>query len=222
MFLLAEQTSANAHSPQLNAKLTCSNIYPHLFDSPQKQIYWVQKHFSQRALYAKNKFDVDRLNEFFANSKNSQLLACESQPIPGGDKYAFYRAKVTSTALLETFPCTVLKLKVGMPIRLTKDIARDVGLPKGTRLVISAISEDSIDAEWISPSRYRSSFSIPRLIIHCQDPQFPKYSFVRSQFPIEPCYASLLKWAPIDAVTHPCVFQASQHLFCKHEEPTAP
>ncbi|KAI9621330.1 hypothetical protein H4Q26_015829 [Puccinia striiformis f. sp. tritici PST-130] len=149
-----------------------------------------------------------RLIPMFAE-RVRELVTCEALPVPGGDKYPFFAAKLTPTASLITFPSVRLQLKVGMPIRLTKDIEQDGGLPKGSRLVITFIMENFIEAESISTNRYRSLFSIPQSVLHCRNPDLPMHSFVRYQYPIEPCYASPLKWVSSDNLKYRCVFKCS-------------
>ncbi|KAI9603022.1 hypothetical protein H4Q26_002332 [Puccinia striiformis f. sp. tritici PST-130] len=167
---------------------SAAHIYPQVTKPLSGHYSRLIPMFAERGLYAKDPRDVERLNEFFGRSKFGELVTCEALPVPGGDK---------------------LQLKVGMPIRLTKDIEQDGGLPKGSRLVITFIMENFIEAESISTNQYRSLFSIPRSVLHCRNPDLPMHSFVRYQYPIEPCYASPLKWVSSENLKYRCVFKCS-------------
>lgn len=197
-------------SPESVELLSSAHIYPHLFYPTPLHYTRLTTIYSRWGLYANYQKYVQRLNNFFSSSKSKTLISCYSLAIPGGKNYPFFAAKLTPTPNLQTIPSVLLKLKVGMPIRLTKDIGRLVNLPKGSRLVISSIEDESIGAELISPTRPQSDIAIPRVLVHCYNPNFPLLSFVRYQFPIQPCYASLSPWAAIDGLRFCSIFKGSQ------------
>jgi len=81
-----------------------------------------------------------------------------------------------------------LKLRVGCPIMLMRNIDQANGLCNGTRLTVTHICKSTIVATVITEKRAGTRVFIPRMNLIPSDPE-PPFKFRRSQFPLTPCFA---------------------------------
>jgi hypothetical protein len=82
------------------------------------------------------------------------------------------------------FPPHELRLKVGAPIMLLRNLNVKQGLTNGTRLIVITLNDNCIVAKRISNSKTKSDIVIiPRIKFICSDPGLP-FQFSRIQFPV--------------------------------------
>ncbi|GJQ94477.1 ATP-dependent DNA helicase PIF1-like protein [Tanacetum coccineum] len=81
-----------------------------------------------------------------------------------------------------------IKLKIGTPIMLMRNIDQKAGLFNGTRLQVLRLGNNIIEAKIISGGSVGKICAIPRMVI---SPTDTKMSFMlnRRQFPIQVCFA---------------------------------
>ncbi|XP_010479356.2 PREDICTED: uncharacterized protein LOC104758217 [Camelina sativa] len=88
-------------------------------------------------------------------------------------------------------PNHVLKLKIGVPIMLLRNIDQKNGLCNGTRLQITKLGEHVIEARVIGlndeGNNDEDRVYIPRMALTPTDVKLP-FKFRRTQFPISPCF----------------------------------
>lgn len=85
-------------------------------------------------------------------------------------------------------PAHELRLKVGMPIILMRNIAPNIGLCNGTRLICRRFHSKLIEAD-ISIGRFAGqTVFIPRMPLIPTDSSLP-FDFKRIQFPVKPAFA---------------------------------
>ncbi|KEH33244.1 PIF1-like helicase [Medicago truncatula] len=76
-----------------------------------------------------------------------------------------------------------LKLKVGCPVMLMRNIDRANGLCNGTRLTVTHLGKSMIAATVITGKRAGTNVFIPRMNLIPSDPGLP-FKFMRRQFPL--------------------------------------
>ena len=85
-------------------------------------------------------------------------------------------------------PAHDLKLKVGVPIMLLRNLSPSMGLANGTCLIVTHLSPRIIQANIVTGTRVGTSVLIPRIALTPTDSQLP-FTFTRRQFPIRPAFA---------------------------------
>jgi ATP-dependent DNA helicase PIF1 len=81
-----------------------------------------------------------------------------------------------------------LKLKVGLPMMLLRNINQAAGLCNGTRMTITQLGNKYIEAQIITGTHVGQKVYIPRIIM---SPSESKWPFVvkRMQYPLSVCFA---------------------------------
>ncbi|KAL6494072.1 hypothetical protein OROGR_031981 [Orobanche gracilis] len=85
-------------------------------------------------------------------------------------------------------PNHVLKLKIGVPVMLIRNIDQSTGLCNGTRLIITELLPNVIGATVITGTNVGDKIWIPRMSLVPSDPGYP-FKFERRQFPLSICFA---------------------------------
>ncbi|XP_020985767.1 LOW QUALITY PROTEIN: uncharacterized protein LOC107461290 [Arachis duranensis] len=101
-------------------------------------------------------------------------------------------ASIHTPEFINTIKCSgvpnhVLKLKVGIPIMLLRNIDHSAGLCNGTRMVITKLGKRVIKAKVLSGTSMGQEFFIPRMTLTPSDHRIP-FKFQRRQFPIMVSY----------------------------------
>ena len=98
-----------------------------------------------------------------------------------------------------------LKLKVGVPIMLLRNVDPSVGLCNGTRLIITQMGTYIIEAKVISGSNIGEKVFIPRLSLTPSDVRIP-FRFQRRQFPISVSFAMTINKSQGQSLKHVGVY----------------
>lgn len=101
-----------------------------------------------------------------------------------------YRCSVEHLNNLKSsgIPPHVLRLKIGVPIMLLRNLNPSLGLCNGTRLVVKALNNRSIETEIITGTDMGSQGYIPRITLMLSDSGYP-FNFVIRNFRIKPSFA---------------------------------
>ncbi|XP_075654824.1 uncharacterized protein LOC142624995 [Castanea sativa] len=81
-----------------------------------------------------------------------------------------------------------LKLKVGIPIMLLRNLDQTAGLCNGTRLIVTQLADWVIEAKIITGTNIGSKVFIPRIILFPTESKWP-FILKRRQFPISVSFA---------------------------------
>ncbi|CAN6678727.1 unnamed protein product [Malus baccata var. baccata] len=85
-------------------------------------------------------------------------------------------------------PTHNLILKIGMPIMLLRNLNQSLGLCNGTRLVVTQLCNQIIEAKILAGNNIGHKVFIPRITLTATENKWP-FIFKRRQFPVRPCYA---------------------------------
>ena len=86
-------------------------------------------------------------------------------------------------------PPYVLKLKIGCPIILLRNLDPANGLCNGTRLVVRGFQRNTIDAEIVLGQHAGKRVFLPRIPLCPSDDEIFPFQFKRKQFPIRLSFA---------------------------------
>ncbi|KAK4562376.1 hypothetical protein RGQ29_005026 [Quercus rubra] len=81
-----------------------------------------------------------------------------------------------------------LRLKVGLPIMLLRNLNQSNGLCNGTRLLVTQLSKWILEAQIISGTHIGEKVFIPRIVLSPSDSKWP-FVLKRRQFPVSVCFA---------------------------------
>ncbi|XP_058786723.1 uncharacterized protein LOC131661242 [Vicia villosa] len=104
------------------------------------------------------------------------------------DSFDALTTEFLNTLTASGLPQHSIRLKVGTPIMLLRNIDQSEGLCNGTRLIVTKLADHVIEARIISGKNIGSSFYLPRMDISPTQSPWP-FKLTRRQFPIIVSYA---------------------------------
>ncbi|PUZ75900.1 hypothetical protein GQ55_1G247000 [Panicum hallii var. hallii] len=164
-------------------------IYPQF-----EQKYYKPEYLKERAILAPTNEIVNDINTHIltlvpqedkkylnADSISKCLDTCNDADI-------LYPVEYLNTLTATNFPQHKLVLKIGVPIILLRNLNQSIGLCNGTRLIVTNLGDNIIEAIIITGSNIREKVYIPRINLTTRGCKWP-FILNRRQFPIKMCYA---------------------------------
>jgi hypothetical protein len=99
-----------------------------------------------------------------------------------------YPTEFLNTLKHSGIPNHQLKLKVGLPVMLLRNINQTAGLCNGTRMIITRLGEKVTEAQIITGACIGDKVCIPQIIMTQYEPRWP-FMLKRKQFPFCVCFA---------------------------------
>ncbi|KAI7938124.1 hypothetical protein MJO28_015044 [Puccinia striiformis f. sp. tritici] len=171
-----------------------STVYPDLHISSQRSAPDAVEYFGSRLILAPLNQDVSTLNDTcatrfpgtFHESVSIDAMATNQE---GGGADEAVTKEVLHTFKISGFPDSLLKLKVGIPIILLRNLDLNNGLSNGTRLLILDIQEQVLMCTVLTGSCVGAMVAIPKIkLIHEADAAYG-VAFSRYQFPVALAFA---------------------------------
>jgi len=104
------------------------------------------------------------------------------------DAEVLYHVEYLNTLNSNNFPPHRLLLKVGVPIMLLRNLNQSLGLCNGTRLIVTQLGDNVIEAIIITGTHTGHKTYIPRINLTTRGNHWP-FTLCRRQFPIKVCYS---------------------------------
>jgi len=104
------------------------------------------------------------------------------------DPNILYPIEYLNSLTANNFPAHKLKLKIGVPIMLLRNLNQSLGLCNGTRLIVTNLGKNVIEAVIITGTHIGNKVYIPRINLTTQGSRWPFVLCLR-QFPIKVCYS---------------------------------
>ncbi|XP_074277651.1 uncharacterized protein LOC141601281 [Silene latifolia] len=117
------------------------------------------------------------------------------------DQFTSYPTEYLNRLNLQGFPHHELRLKVGMPVMLLRNINPSHGLCNSTRLIITHLGKFIVGGKIITGSKLGEKVLIPRIIMTTADIKIP-FVLKRRQYPLKPCYAMTINKSQGQTLTH--------------------
>ncbi|XP_066395672.1 uncharacterized protein [Miscanthus floridulus] len=105
------------------------------------------------------------------------------------DPHNYYPSEFLNGLTPNGLPPHVLKLKLGCPVILLRNIDPANGLCNGTRLVVRGFRRNTIDAKTMVGQHSGKWTFLPRIPLYPSDDEMFPFKFKRKQFPIRPSFA---------------------------------
>jgi ATP-dependent DNA helicase PIF1 len=164
-------------------------VYPSLLDSMHEPSY-----FQDRAILTPRNATVEEINDYMMSlipGEEKIYLSCDSpihKPSMNRGQDDIHTPEFLNTIKASGIPNHKLRLKVGVPIMLMRNLDPTTGLCNGTRLIITRMGRYVLEGRVITGTNIGDLVYIPRMALSSSDTRLP-FKFQRKQFPISVCFA---------------------------------
>ncbi|XP_044745405.1 uncharacterized protein LOC123307240 [Coccinella septempunctata] len=159
-------------------------VYGELKDLTSEQL-------SSRAILCPKNEHCDMLNDKLLESFPGSIITCLSNDsIASGDEDDMmnYPEEFLNTIAPGDLPIHELKLKVGVPVILLRNLSLSEGLINGTRLLVLAVTDCLLTAKIVTGRFSGRTVFVPRIDMSTTDETIP-FVLKRRQFPVRICFA---------------------------------
>ncbi|AQK52684.1 hypothetical protein ZEAMMB73_Zm00001d050541 [Zea mays] len=143
---------------------------------------------SRAILSTRNKW-VDMINVKMIDRFQGEHMVYHSFDSAMDDPHNYYPPEFLNTLTPNGLPPHVLKLKIGCPVILLRNIDPTNGLCNGTRLVVRGFQRNSIDAEIVLGQHVGKRIFLPHIPLCPSDEEMFPFQFKRKQFPVRLSFA---------------------------------
>lgn len=175
-------------------------IYGDLMQSNSYQSWLLDKkqlYFAERALSAPKHDVVTRLNQMVLDklpSESQEFVSADSVTDPSNDtdgqQVALnFPVEFLNTLEINNFPEHVLRFKVGAVVMLLRNLCPANGLCNGTRLIITALHHNVIQARILSGAYADKDVLLPRIDLCTNSNNGWPFELKRRQFPVRLSFA---------------------------------
>ncbi|KAK7312898.1 hypothetical protein VNO77_37136 [Canavalia gladiata] len=154
----------------------------------------IADYFHNRAILAPTNDIVKKVNDYMLHLMPGESRTYISSDQPSNmNEHSVQQNDIHTSEFLNTINCSGLpnheiKLKVGAPIILLRNIDHTAGMCNGSRMVITRMGNYILQAKVISGNNVGQHIFIPRLSLTPSDHRIP-FKFQRRQFPIALSFA---------------------------------
>ncbi|KAI3855648.1 hypothetical protein MKX03_030505 [Papaver bracteatum] len=163
--------------------------YPELLDN-----YMNKQYLRERCILTPKNKMVDEINDYIVSMLTDEEHILLSSDSISPQSYDFenadllYNQEYLNNQKLSGVPNHVLRLKLHVPVMLTKNLNPSAGLCNGTRLIVTKITPRDIQATILTGSAAGKSTTINRIVIQPTESHLP-FILRIIQFPIKVCFA---------------------------------
>jgi ATP-dependent DNA helicase PIF1 len=181
-------------------------IYPSLLNNMRDPSF-----FQDRAILSPTNSIVDLINEYMLSLIPAEEKEYLSYDSPHDDNSGLDRPdNIHTPEFLNTINCSGLpnhrlKLKVGVPVMLLRNMGKAAGLCNGTRLIVTKMGKYVIEGKVITGSNIGEKVFIPRLSLTPSDLRIP-FKFQRRQFPLSMSFAMTINKSQGQSLKHVGVY----------------
>jgi hypothetical protein len=164
-------------------------IYPDF-----KQNYLNASYLKERAILTTTNEIVDDINSYILTLVPGEVKEYYSADSISkcfetcNDANILYPIEYLNSLNANNFPQHNLTLKIGVPIMLLRNINQTIGLCNGTRMIVTNLGDNVIEALIITGSNIGHKVLIPRINLTTRGSKWP-FVLNRRQFPVKVCYA---------------------------------
>lgn len=178
------------------------STYPNLLEKFDDGFY-----FQDRAILAPTLDDVNKVNEYVMSLwPGDEVTYLSSDSVCKVDENSngcegIYTPEFLNSITSSGMPNHKLRLKIGVPVMLLRNIDQGSGLCNGTRLIVTQLGKHVIEARVISVGNFGHRVFIPRLVLTPSDLRLP-FKFQRRQFPLVVCFSMTINKSQGQSLSH--------------------
>lgn len=183
-------------------KLLVEFAYPSLSQNMKNS-----KYFEERGILAPTLESVEQVNDFVISSiPGDETEYLSSDAVCQSDENSEVQGEWFTPEFLNEIKCSgipnhKLKLKVGVPVMLMRNIDQAAGLCNGTRLLVNELGKNVIGATVLTGTNIGERILVPRMNLVPSDPGLP-FKFQRRQFPLALCFAMTINKSQGQSLSH--------------------
>ncbi|KAH0691484.1 hypothetical protein KY289_018842 [Solanum tuberosum] len=168
-------------------------------------------YLQQRAIFAPTLDMVESINQYMISlNHNPEKSYLSSDKICKSDHTYSALEHVHTLDFLNTIKCSgvpnhSITLKVGVLVMLLRNIDQAAGLCNGTRLIVTKLGNQVIEAKVLSGQMVGQKVFIPRMTLTPSDARIP-FKFQRRQFPITVSFAMTINKSQGQSLSHVGLF----------------
>ncbi|XP_071698894.1 uncharacterized protein [Rutidosis leptorrhynchoides] len=153
-----------------------------------------EEYLRERAILTPRNDDAAEINKYmFKRLEGASMTFKSSDEICKGstdniEQHHAYPVEFLNKLNFPGVPPHKLKLKIGQPVMLLRNLCPSAGQCNGTRLIITDFQKFVLHARIITGSHIGKTVIIPRIVLTFTQTKWP-FVMQRIQFPVRPCYA---------------------------------
>ncbi|XP_045827331.1 ATP-dependent DNA helicase PIF1-like, partial [Trifolium pratense] len=157
---------------------------------------------------------VDTINDYMLDlipGEEKTYLSYDNpltQNVDGQTVDDVHTPEFLNTISTSGLPNHKLRLKVGVPVMLLRNLNQKLGLCNGTRLIITRLGKRALEGKIISGSNIGDQVFIPRFSLTPSDVRIP-FKFQRRQFPIMISFAMTINKSQGQSLKHVGIYLPS-------------
>lgn len=167
----------------------------------------IRHFFKERAILTPKNEVVELINDYMLSLIPGEVKTylsfdtpCEQNESHDGPDN-IHTPELLNTIKASGLPNHELKLKVGVPVMLLRNMDQSAGLCNGTRLIITRLGNFVLEGKVISVNNIGQKVFIPRLSLTPSDMRIP-FKFQRRQFPIAVSFAMTINKSQGQSLKH--------------------
>ncbi|WVZ94394.1 hypothetical protein U9M48_040292 [Paspalum notatum var. saurae] len=176
-------------------------IFPRLDENMSNPSY-----ITSRAILSTRNDWVDMINMRMISHFKGEQMEYHSFDSASDDPHNYCPSEFLNTLTPNGLPPHILKLKIGCPVILLRNIDPANGLCNDTRLVVCGFQKNSIDAEIVLGQHAGKRIFLPRIPLCPSDDEMFPFQFKRKQFPIRLSFAMTVNKAQGQTIPHVGVY----------------
>ncbi|KAL6582396.1 hypothetical protein OROMI_006410 [Orobanche minor] len=179
------------------------STYPFILQNMHDPLF-----FQDRAILAPTNETVEKINDYILSLlpgdaveyMSSDSISKEDGDMDGHED--IFSVEFLNTVRCSGLPNHVIKLKVGCPVMLLRNIDQSAELCNGTRMIVTKLYKHVIEAAMVSGKNAGKKVFIPRMILSPSD--FTKFPIKvqRRQFPLSVCFAMTINKSQGQSLSH--------------------
>jgi hypothetical protein len=145
-----------------------SSTYPDLLSNYRERVF-----LQERAILCPRNDTIQEINEYIVDQISGEEMIYKSCDSICNATDELYPTEFLNTLKFPGIPDHELKLKVGLPVMLCRNINQSAGLCNGTRMTLTQLGNKYMEAQIIIGKHVGDKVCIPRIIVTPNDTKWP-------------------------------------------------
>ncbi|XP_073034937.1 uncharacterized protein [Primulina eburnea] len=188
-------------------QMLIDSVFPNMTNHVNDENYMVN-----RAIITPKNVDVDNINQMLILKFPGQEKEYTSWDSVEDDNHNLFQEEFLNSLSPSGLPQHKIILKVGSPIMLLRNVAPELGLCNGTRLICRGLRRNFIDAEIITGPYKCTRFFLHRMPLKSEDTSGLPFELTRREFPIRLSFALTINKAQGQTIQNIGIFLGN-HVF---------